>query len=744
MPLHGLQHHSRSHSNIHTPETPGAGSTLIQAAQALTGIGQPSAASTISQQQQQQQHLQQPSGGGGGGLRVQTSQNNLAANSGPGSGVTSIYSGSTASGGALSGTSAAGLGFSNREPPSSSLDQQKKPTNLSFQLPSPTQGGNPGDLYTSPQDLHYPPRPSDPIQAQQLSSSTPSSQHQPQQQQYQAYHSPQPPSSTSSRPQPHTTATALGSVPRINDPLQQQQSTMHRTSTTNASLSHSSKYSPQLNTSSSSTSNRDNSVVSAGGDPGRKYTHPGALTPTYPSSTQHSSSHSHSAAAHLGMGLSGFTSPAASTREREETSAVGAVGNGKWMSPWSLYALDWCKWQPTNGGYGRVAIGSYAEDSHNYIQILDTRLASVPSTHSDTPPPAPTIEFSKVAEASHTYPITRILWEPAGSTKASTELLATSGDHLRLWSLPNSPSTSSSNSATPQGNSITRSSTFHTQPIQKLTPLALLSNSKSTDFTAPLTSLDWNPLSPSLIITSSIDTTCTIWDIPTLTAKTQLIAHDKEVFDVRFMSGSVDVFASCGADGSVRMFDLRSLEHSTIIYEPGVGKGSGADPNTSSKEDGGSPVGGAGASPPPLLRLAASPHDQHLIATFSQDSNLVRILDVRQPGQALIELKGHTGSVNCIEWNPTKRGIIAGGADDSLVLIWDLVNNTTSQSTGSNGTSVTQEKIPVASWKCDYEVNNISWSPTSAGTSGAGGGGGGGIGDWLGVLGGRGIWGVKV
>jgi WD repeat-containing protein 68 len=71
-----------------------------------------------------------------------------------------------------------------------------------------------------------------------------------------------------------------------------------------------------------------------------------------------------------------------------------------------------------------------------------------------------------------------------------------------------------------------------------------------------------------LIITSSIDTTCTIWDIPTLTAKTQLIAHDKEVYDVRFCANSVDVFVSCGADGSVRMFDLRSLEHSTIIYEP--------------------------------------------------------------------------------------------------------------------------------------------------------------------------------
>lgn len=173
------------------------------------------------------------------------------------------------------------------------------------------------------------------------------------------------------------------------------------------------------------------------------------------------------------------------------------------------------------------------------------------------------IEFSKLAEATCAYPVTRISWEPPSSQKQSTDLLATSGDHLRLWSLPQSQAanvssninrSASSNSAAPAP--------------QKLLPLALLSNSKTPEHTAPLTSLDWNTLSPKLIITSSIDTTCTIWDIPTLTAKTQLIAHDKEVFDVRFCAGSVDVFVSCGADGSVRMFDLRSLEHSTIIYEP--------------------------------------------------------------------------------------------------------------------------------------------------------------------------------
>lgn len=239
-----------------------------------------------------------------------------------------------------------------------------------------------------------------------------------------------------------------------------------------------------------------------------------------------------------------------------------APTNSNYLAPFPTYAYDWCKW-PVLGpsSAGKMAVGSYLEDPHNFIQILDTHITPQDVTSSGGPQYG--LEYTKVAEATCAYPVTRILWEPPSSQKQSTDLLATSGDHLRLWSLPQ-PSTPHS------GNNINRSATANTrdQPPQKLQPLALLSNSKTPEHTAPLTSLDWNTLSPKLIITSSIDTTCTIWDIPTLTAKTQLIAHDKEVFDVRFCAGSVDVFVSCGADGSVRMFDLRSLEHSTIIYEP--------------------------------------------------------------------------------------------------------------------------------------------------------------------------------
>src|SRR5665811_1133120 len=125
------------------------------------------------------------------------------------------------------------------------------------------------------------------------------------------------------------------------------------------------------------------------------------------------------------------------------------------------------------------------------IQILDSQIVPTPSESYTPGAPNYGLDFVKIAEATHSYPVTRILWEPPSSQKQSTDLLATSGDHLRLWSLPQQ------NASQHPSNNINRSAIANTrdQPPQKLQPLALLSNSKTPEHTAPLTSLDWNTLS---------------------------------------------------------------------------------------------------------------------------------------------------------------------------------------------------------------------------------------------------------
>lgn len=143
------------------------------------------------------------------------------------------------------------------------------------------------------------------------------------------------------------------------------------------------------------------------------------------------------------------------------------------------------------------------------------------------------------------------------------------------------------------------------------------------------------------------------------------------------------------------------------------------------------------SNPPPLLRLATSPHDTHLLATFAQDSNVIRILDVRHPGQALLELRGHGGSLNSIEWSPTRRGVLASGADDCQVLLWDVYNNNHALSGAPSANGAGQPdntRSPYASWQCDYEVGNLAWVPHLSNND---------QGEWLGVSAGRGLWGVK-
>ena len=261
-----------------------------------------------------------------------------------------------------------------------------------------------------------------------------------------------------------------------------------------------------------------------------------------------------------------------------------------------------------------------------------------------------THQFVDIGGFEHPYPTTKIMWIP-DQNGARRDLLATTGDYLRLWNV---------------------------QDNKSVRLECLLNNNKNTEFCAPLTSFDWNETDPNIIGTSSIDTTCTIWDVSKMQAKTQLIAHDKEVYDLAFAAG-VHVFASVGADGSVRMFDLRSLEHSTIIYESADGQG-------------GSPV--------PLIRLAWNKQDPNYLATITMDSNKIVILDIRVPSLPAAKLSGHSQCVNALAWAPHSSCHICTAGDDNQALIWDL----------SHMPKPIED--PILAYCAESEVNQLQWSKT--------------------------------
>lgn len=143
-----------------------------------------------------------------------------------------------------------------------------------------------------------------------------------------------------------------------------------------------------------------------------------------------------------------------------------------------------------------------------------------------------------------------------------------------------------------------------------------------------------------------------------------MIAHDRAVYDVSWLPSSSDVFVSVGADGSLRAFDLRSLEHSTILYETPDAR--------------------------PLARIAFSAKEQHYLATFGIGDKRAVVLDMRSPGQPVAELKGHerpkgsssggNGGLSALAWGCEQRGHTGGGGwvatagDDAQVLLFDLTH----------------------------------------------------------------------
>ena len=286
------------------------------------------------------------------------------------------------------------------------------------------------------------------------------------------------------------------------------------------------------------------------------------------------------------------------------------------------YGLNW---SPDPRFPTRLALGSFLEDHTNKIQIVQ-------ANYEDD-------SVQVVASVDHAYPATKVMFQPLNNSE--TSLLATTADFLRLWEVKDS----------------------------QIQLKALLNNNKTSEYCAPVTSFDWNEVSPNILGTSSIDTTCTIWDIETQQAKTQLIAHDKEVYDMAFAKNSDHLFGSVGADGSVRMFDLRSLEHSTILYESPDFK--------------------------PLLRLGWDVLDQNYLACIVLGGSSIVILDVRAPSTPVTELSGHQAPINSLVWNPHSSFHLCSGSDDGKVIIWDL----------------SSQQPAVLFYDAQSPVNQLGWSP---------------------------------
>ena len=399
----------------------------------------------------------------------------------------------------------------------------------------------------------------------------------------------------------------------------------------------------------------------------------------------------------------------------------GSLCNYKFHFP--LFGLDW-------SADDFVCVSSYKEDSKNKLEIIQSN---------------DLFSWKPMAQADVIYPISNIQWLPSN---IHPRQLATGSDSLRIWSLNDDVGVlqeqinlslykykkqHNCGSSDKQSLGTITANTTNNSSLSSFSS-SFNNDNKLLGELPPVTSFHWNPIDTNMLVSSSIDTTCIVWDLQSTNyVKTQLIAHDSEVYDVRFLTKSTHLFASCGGDGSVRVFDLRSLAHSTIIYEP----------TTSNPVD----VSDVTQQKNALLRLEPSPFDPNILATFVGDSNRILILDMRNPEFPVLNLEGHSSAVNQIKWHPTKRNILLSCGDDCQVLYWDLnlylgspniihksipesnIMNNGDKNMKFQGTEVLD--TPTLFYSNDsQEINNIVWKPHR--------------GDWFGYVSGKKFQNVKI
>ena len=305
-----------------------------------------------------------------------------------------------------------------------------------------------------------------------------------------------------------------------------------------------------------------------------------------------------------------------------------------YVAQWPISSLAW---SVRGDKTPRLAIASYLDDYTNKVELVHFNY----DTFNFTTDPRLVLD--------HPYAPTNLMFFPS-KDDTNPDIIATSGDNLRLWEI-------------------------HDDQIQLK---SLLVGNKVSDHSA-ITSFDWAVFDPRLVATSSVDTTCTIWDIEREAMNAQLVAHDKEVYDISW--GGFNVFASVSGDGSVRVFDLRDKEKSTIIYE--------------------NPVQDC-----PLLRLEWNKGDPRFMATVGMNSNKVVIMDIRQPTTPFLELSKHRTSVNAISWSPDIGRHLCSVSDDSTALIWEVMETGFQSGNGDGG-----DVEPLMWYGSTAEINHVCWSP---------------------------------
>mmetsp|Transcript_44520 Transcript_44520/g.139647 ORF Transcript_44520/g.139647 Transcript_44520/m.139647 type:complete len:455 (-) Transcript_44520:1166-2530(-) len=125
--------------------------------------------------------------------------------------------------------------------------------------------------------------------------------------------------------------------------------------------------------------------------------------------------------------------------------------------------------------------------------------------------------------------------------------------------------------------------------------------------------------------------------------------HTAAVEDIQFSPSEATVFASCGCDGTVRIWDVRNGKGPMITVAAHIG----TDVNV----------------------ISWNRNMEYLLASGADDGGM-KIWDLRsisaQEAAPIAHYTYHQEPITSLEWHPTDESVLAVSSDDDQLSIWDL------------------------------------------------------------------------
>jgi histone-binding protein RBBP4 len=167
--------------------------------------------------------------------------------------------------------------------------------------------------------------------------------------------------------------------------------------------------------------------------------------------------------------------------------------------------------------------------------------------------------------------------------------------------------------------------------------------------------IDWSPINKGQIVSGADDGSICRWDLGSLSRDSAATAeavvnipkaHEGATEDVQWHAQHDHLFASCGDDGYVRVWDTRSKDPCVAAQSI---KAHDAEINA----------------------ISFAPSQEFTIVSGSSDKTL-KLWDMRNTSRELHVLEGHTDEVLNVKWAPFSEAVLASGGADRRVMVWDL------------------------------------------------------------------------